>query len=186
VSVLWVLVVGLTGVVNTLDRPLLAYWQMTEISGMIAPWKDKPSPRVVAPVDDAVRAAQAAAPDMVVRFVAFPGTPFTSPYHYMVFLRGHDPLTARLLKPVLVDAETAHVTETRNLPWYLTALLLSQPLHFGDYGGIPLKILWALLDIITIAVLISGLYLWWKKGHALEEAGCVVDPRAEGVAAQSG
>ena len=58
---------------------------------------------------------------MVVRFVAFPGTPFASPYHYMVFLRGHDPLTARLLKPVLVDAETAHVTETRNLPWYLTA-----------------------------------------------------------------
>jgi uncharacterized iron-regulated membrane protein len=28
-----------------------------------------------------------------------------------------------------------------------------------------LKILWALLDGITIVVLISGLYLWWRKRH---------------------
>jgi uncharacterized iron-regulated membrane protein len=35
---------------------------------------------------------------------------------------------------------------------------MSQPLHFGDYGGLPLKALWALFDIITIAVLCSGLY----------------------------
>jgi uncharacterized iron-regulated membrane protein len=41
----------------------------------------------------------------------------------------------------------------------MSALLLSQPLHFGDYGGLPLKIIWALLDIATIIVLASGLYL---------------------------
>lgn len=39
VTVLWVLVVGTTGVVNTLDRPLLAYWQSTELAGMIDPLK---------------------------------------------------------------------------------------------------------------------------------------------------
>jgi uncharacterized iron-regulated membrane protein len=49
------------------------------------------------------------------------------------------------------------------MPWYATALFMSQPLHFGDYGGLPLKIIWALLDIATIVVLISGLYLWWTK-----------------------
>ncbi len=177
VTVLWVLVVGLTGVVNTLDRPLLAYWQMTEISAMTAPWQGKPSPPVPARVDEAVRAAQTATPDMVVRFVAFPGTPFAGPNHYMVFMRGQEPLTARLLKPILVDAETAQVTESRDLPWYLTALLLSQPLHFCDYGGMPLKVLWAVLDLITIVVLSTGLYLWWKKGDALEEAGFVQDSR---------
>jgi hypothetical protein len=31
---------------------------------------------------------------------------------------------------------------------------------FGDYGGMPMQILWALLDIATIIVLNSGLYLW--------------------------
>jgi uncharacterized iron-regulated membrane protein len=42
-------------------------------------------------------------------------------------------------------------------------LLLSQPLHFGDYGGTPLKVIWALLDVITIIVLLSGLYLWCQR-----------------------
>ena len=37
-------------------------------------------------------------------FVAFPGALFSSKAHYVVFLRGNTPLTARLLKPVLIDA----------------------------------------------------------------------------------
>jgi len=40
---------------------------------------------------------------------------------------------------------------------------MSRPLHFGDYGGLPLKILWALLDLLAIAVLVSGIYLWFAR-----------------------
>lgn len=166
VTVLWVLVVGATGVINTLDRPLLAYWQGTELAGMLESWKDKPAPTQLKPVDDVIQTAESAAPRMIVRFVAFPGTPFAGPHHYMVFMRGQTPVTARLLTPLLIDAETAQVTDSRSLPWYLTVLLLSQPLHFGDYGGMPLKIIWALLDLLTIVVLISGLYLWWIRRNA--------------------
>ncbi|MGD9850587.1 MAG: PepSY-associated TM helix domain-containing protein [Nitrospirales bacterium] len=170
VTVLWALVVGGTGVINTLDRPLLAYWQGTEIAEMLAPWKDKVASATVKTVDEVVRTAETAVPDMVVRFVAFPHTPFAGSHHFMVFMRGQTPLTARLLQPVLIDAETAEVSAIRNLPWYLTALLVSQPLHFGDYGGMSLKIIWALLDLITIVVLISGLYLWRKKQQNHEDA----------------
>jgi uncharacterized iron-regulated membrane protein len=54
------------------------------------------------------------------------------------------------------------------MPWYLRALEVSRPLHFGDYGGLPLKVLWALLDLITIVLLGSGLYLWIarRQSHA--------------------
>jgi uncharacterized iron-regulated membrane protein len=48
----------------------------------------------------------------------------------------------------------------------MSALLLSQPLHFGDYGGMPLKIIWAFLDIATIIVLAGGLYLWLARRRA--------------------
>ena len=51
-------------------------------------------------------------------------------------------------------------------PWYVKALSLSQPLHFGDYGGMGLKIVWGVLDAITIVILGSGLYLWiarWRR-----------------------
>jgi uncharacterized iron-regulated membrane protein len=42
-------------------------------------------------------------------------------------------------------------------------LELSRPLHFGDYGGLPLKIIWGLFDVALIVVLVSGLYLWLSK-----------------------
>jgi uncharacterized iron-regulated membrane protein len=108
---------------------------------------------------------------MAVAFIAFPGTPFASSHHYGIYMRGDQALTARLYKPVLVDAGSGLATDQRTLPWYLSALLLSQPLHFGDYGGAGMKFLWALLDLATIAVLGSGLYLWLKRGRATAKTG---------------
>ncbi|WP_456672405.1 PepSY domain-containing protein [Bradyrhizobium sp. LM2.9] len=78
-------------------------------------------------------------------------------------MRGDTALTARLLKPVLLDGETGEVADSRALPVYLQALLISQPLHFGDYGGMPLKAIWAALDLLTIVVIGSGLYLWLTR-----------------------
>ena len=63
----------------------------------------------------------------------------------------------------LADAVTGEFADSRDMPWYATALFVSQPLHFGDYGGMPLKIIWAVLDVITIIVLWTGLYLWLRR-----------------------
>jgi uncharacterized iron-regulated membrane protein len=166
VTLVWGLVVGATGVVNTLADVLLQVWQATEIAAMTTPYAGQPAPAVLAPVEATVRNAERAAPGMRVGFVAFPGTPFASPHHYGVYMHGDAPLTARLYTPVLVDAQTAAVTDRRDLPWYLTTLLLSQPLHFGDYGGAGMKVVWTLLDAATIVVLGSGLYLWLRRGRA--------------------
>ena len=120
---------------------------------------------------------------MEVSFVAFPGTQFSSQHHYAVFMRGNTPLTARLLKPALVDAQTGELTDMREMPMYVKTLLISQPLHFGDYGGLPLKIIWALLDIIAIVVLGSGIYLWLGRRKApLEKRLAELD--AGGLAAE--
>src|SRR5207245_4159944 len=108
-----------------------------------------------------------------VSFVAFPGTPFTSSHHFAVFMRGDTPLTSRLLKPVLLDGETGEVSDARDLPVYLKALLVSQPLHFGDYGGMPLKIIWALLDVMTIVVIGSGPYVWWVRRRKMRRSSTV-------------
>jgi uncharacterized iron-regulated membrane protein len=62
-----------------------------------------------------------------------------------------------------VDAESGHITLAKSLPWYIRTLEVSRPLHFGDYGGMPLKIIWALFDVALITVLLSGLYLWLSR-----------------------
>lgn len=163
VTLVWALAVGLTGVINTWADLVIKYWQYDQMTAMTAPYKGLPPPEKFGSLEESVRTAQAREPDMRLGFIAFPGTVFSSPHHYAIFMRGTEPLTARLFKPVLIDAATAKLTDSRELPWYVTALLVSQPLHFGDYGGMPLKIIWALLDLITIVVLWSGLVLWWRK-----------------------
>lgn len=163
VTLVWALVVGGTGVINTWADLLIKLWQYDQVSEMVAPYLGQPAPRELGSLAAAAKVAQAAESEMQLGFVAFPGTAFSSPYHYTLFMRGKTPVTARLFKPVLVDARTAQLTASREPPWYITGLLLSQPLHFGDYGGMPLKIIWALLDVLTIIVLGSGLYLWWVK-----------------------
>lgn len=168
VTLVWALVVGATGMVNTWADVLLKYWQATEIAAMLEPYKGAAPPTKLASMDAAVKRAEAAAPGMAVAFVAFPGTPFASPHHYGVYMRGNEAFSSRLYKPVLIDAQTCAITDHRDLPWYLTALLISQPLHFGDYGGAWMKLLWALLDVATIVVLGSGLYLWVQRGRAVK------------------
>ena len=88
---------------------------------------------------------------------------FSSPRHYLVWAQGKTPMTSKMMTPTLVDVETGTLTMSGGLPWYLRALELSRPLHFGDYGGLPLKIIWGLFDIALIAVLVSGVYLWLSK-----------------------
>jgi uncharacterized iron-regulated membrane protein len=165
VTLVWALVVGATGMLNTWADLLLKVWQNTELAEMIKPYAGVPPVAKLASVQQAIDTAERAAPGMQVGFIGFPGTPYATPHHYGVFMHGNTALTSRLPKPVLVDAQTGALTASVDLPWYLTALLISQPLHFGDYGGQPLKLLWALLDLGTIVVLVTGLYLWIKRGR---------------------
>jgi len=157
--------VGGTGMINTWADLMIKYWQYDQLSALLAPYQGQPVtlPAQRASLQHSMEAAMAVAPHTRLSFIAFPGTAFSSPHHNTFFLAGNEPLTSKLLQPVLIDAQTAEVTASPKLPWYLTALLVSQPLHFGDYGGMPMKILWALLDLATIIVLGSGLYLWVKR-----------------------
>jgi uncharacterized iron-regulated membrane protein len=49
-------------------------------------------------------------------------------------------------------------------------LFISEPLHFGDYGGLPLKFLWAAFDVVAIVVLVSGIWLWWLRRRTTPES----------------
>jgi uncharacterized iron-regulated membrane protein len=160
--VAWTLVVGLTGVINTWADLVIKIWQFDQLATMTAAYRDTPVPTKLHSVQEAVDVAQRLAPGIPF-FISYPGSILSSKAHYAVFLRGETPLTSRLLRPVLIDASNGTFTDSRDLPWYVSTLLLSQPLHFGDYGGMPLKIVWALLDVVTIAILITGLYLWLRK-----------------------
>lgn len=163
VTVAWVLVVGVTGVVNTLAVPIIAYWKDTALAELTQAYEAPVATRDWSSLDAAVQRARAALPGMTLQFVAFPGSDYSTDHHYAVFFHGDTPVTTHLITPALIDARTGDLAAVAPMPWYVKALSLSQPLHFGDYGGLALKVLWAILDVITIFVLASGLYLWLGK-----------------------
>ena len=167
VTLAWASVVGLTGVINTLAEPAIDAWRSSDLAEMVSAYKDQPKVSgTFSSLDAALQTAQKAAPGMEVSFVAYPGTLYSSKHHYAVYMIGTTPLTSRIIKPALIDASTGELTAIRDLPWYLKTILISQPFHFGDYGGLPMKIIWAIFDIATIIVLISGLYLWIARRKA--------------------
>ena len=167
----WAFVVGFTGVINELSTPLFQYWQFTELQALLKPWQGKPmvpqnESASVQGVYDTVRKAL---PDTVTVSIVYPTEKFGSPHHFVLWSKGNTPFTSRLFTPALLDARSGALVIAPDLPWYLKALEVSRPLHFGDYAGMPLKILWAILDIITILVLGSGLYLWIARRRQTSE-----------------
>ena len=166
-TVAWALLVGATGIMNELAKPLFQIFQDTDVQAALQPWRGKaePAPHELASLEAVFFLAESALPGRVPITIVFPNDRIGSPHHYLIWTKGRSPLTARLFTPMVVDARTGALTTVLTMPWYLRALQASRPLHFGDFGGLPLKILWALLAVMTIAVLGSGLYLWLSRGR---------------------
>jgi len=165
VTLTWLFVVAATGVIHTIDDQIIKLWRAEQLEAILTPYQGEsivpPSQR--GSVQRSMQAALSRVPGTRVAFIAFPGTSFSSPHHHTFFLFGSEPLTSQMRQPVLVDARTEKVTAVPQLPWYYSALQLARPLHYGNYAGLPMKILWALLDIASIVVIGSGLYLWVRK-----------------------
>ena len=79
VTVAWLLVVGATGAINTLAKPLFDVWRAQELPRLLAPYRDKSILTEPGSVEAAVETARRALPDMELASVLFPSTRFGSP-----------------------------------------------------------------------------------------------------------
>jgi len=163
VTVVWLLVVGFTGTLNTLSQPAFDLWRMQQLPKLLGPYQGM-AVAAPPPLDAALAAVKARLPDATVTSLTLPTSGrFGSPQHLVVWTKGDTPITSKLFTPTLVSANAALEVTVPEMPFHLRAIQVSRPLHFGDYGGLPLKILWGLLDLLAIAVLVSGVYLWFAR-----------------------
>lgn len=168
ITISWVSIVTISGIILTLVTPLTAIWQNNELAKIKAQYENvAPLQQYVLP-DIVLANVLKKVPDANIAFMSWPGSPYATPYHYTVGWKGNTPLTEHLLKVALIDASTGEISSMRETPWYLDMINISVPLHFGDYGGLPLKILWAILNIMAIVLLWTGLLLWLKKHKKLK------------------
>ncbi len=178
VVAVWLLVMGFTGLMNALSTPLFGLWKITDVARILAGYDRLPVVKPAASIQAAADATSHALPGAATSSVTMPTHVDGSPLYYVVWTKGASPLTSRLMTPVLVDARTGTVSRVAALPGYLRVVEISRPLHFGDYGGLPLKIIWAMFDVIAITVLGSGLYLWVAKRFG---RSAKADPSADAI-----
>lgn len=157
----WTFVVAATGLMLSLGSVLLQYYSVTELAALGAPYAKEPIALDLSRVDQALQAAERVDSSRTWSIVALPGSDLASPRHYSVLLKGGSGLEERMLTLTLVDARDPSRLESHRLPLYLRAVLLSEPLHFGDYGGLPLKLVWALFSVATIALAGGGVWTFW-------------------------
>lgn len=178
----WALVVTVSGFMLGFGTVGVGVWQATELTQVQQQYAHGEAVDALHPpvgIDHAWNAAVAAAgPGWHVVSAIWPGTSFSAPSHYTVLLGGAKGLRERLYRVALVNARTGTVDTVRELPWYLKAILISQPLHFGDYGGLPLKLLWTACAWLTLFITGNGAWLWWSRRRRKRRPETV----AEGVA----
>lgn len=163
----WALVVTITGLLLGFGTLATGIWQFNELAGFRAQAATQAPVDVLQPpvgLDAAIHAALSTAePGWRVTTAIFPGTDFSTSRHYTVLLSGSEGIDQRLFRAALIDAVSGEVAAQRELPAYLKAIVLSQPLHFGDYAGLPLKILWTLCTWLTLFITVNGAWLWWDR-----------------------
>ncbi|MGU3469235.1 PepSY-associated TM helix domain-containing protein [Methylobacterium sp. C33D] len=165
----WTLLVSVTGIALALGGIGLLAWQATDLQRLVRAHAPASTGRIDGPAVslDAVRAAaEATRPGWRATLMIVPNTVLSTDRHYTVLLAGPAGLQKRLFEIALVDARNARVAEVARLPWYLTIVRLSQPLHFGDYGSLPLKMLWCALSWAALFITGNGAWLWWTRGNS--------------------
>ncbi|MFG1492884.1 PepSY-associated TM helix domain-containing protein [Halobacteriovorax sp. ZH4_bin.1] len=107
-------------------------------------------------------------PHLEYDFISFPDNEFSVPNQFVVLMENEE----HHHEIAYVDGITGKLNRTVSLPWYLELLILSEPLHFGDYGGVVLKIIWSIFGIISSFIPISGIYIFlFRRKYLTTKAG---------------
>lgn len=112
--------------------------------------------------DAILAAAMAAVPDMRLRYLGLPGTAFDTAL--VIGSSGQAPLLPDYVRvnpysAAVVDVSGGLVGESGV---ELTRTVM-RALHTGDFGGLPVKLIWFLFGVLLTGLVFSGMLIWTKR-----------------------
>lgn len=169
-SVAFNLVLGFTG----------AYWNFTHVIGE---WiageheQKKIEQRLYAPtlsLDAITRDAAQRLPGFRANFISLPSDAAAPAVTLWGAMEPHSWFTSPYGSTILYDPQTGAHQSTNDLRaagTWARVLDSFRPLHFGDFGGLPVKILWALGGLTPGALALTGFAIWWQRRRKKSSAG---------------
>lgn len=117
-----------------------------------------PAPRI--DLDEAARIATAQIPGLDISFVSLPATAYS---HVSLGGRGWYPLMFQSaeVNPYTRRVDSQFLLEDRSALEFVTESM--RPLHTGDFGGLPIKLIWFFFGLVLTLMVLSGLLIWTKR-----------------------
>jgi uncharacterized iron-regulated membrane protein len=166
-SVAFNLIVGFTG----------AYWNLTHLVGH---WinGDPPQPKIESrlyagtlSLDALARDAAARLPGFRGNFISLPSDPAAPAVIFWGTIEPRGRLTGPYGSTISYDPQTGAHTATSDLRtqglWARIADTFT-PLHYGTFGGLPVKILWCLGGLTPGLLGVTGFLIWFRRRRATE------------------
>ncbi|MGW7772753.1 PepSY-associated TM helix domain-containing protein [Pseudomonas machongensis] len=117
-----------------------------------------PVPRI--DLDEAARIAQEAIPGLDISFITLPATAYS---HISMGGRGWYPLMFQTaeVNPYTRNVDSQFLLGDRSTLEFVTESM--RPLHTGDFGGLPIKLIWFFFGLVLTLMVLSGLLIWTKR-----------------------
>ena len=147
-----------TGLLLTLGQFLVNVYSYTVISSLEPP-QSTDGPRVS--VERILDVSSDALPGTV-RWIYFPGQ-LQGEHHYAAIAYEAGYFFSRLPHVALIDAYSGKLSRVVDIPWFIEAVYVSQPLHFGDFGGLALRIVYSVLGLSSGTLAITGFILYLRR-----------------------
>lgn len=120
---------------------------------------------LVDPQPDAVLAAtRAAYPELEITSISFGG--IAGRMATMVNGTVGNPIVRERANRVYLDPvslDVIHVARDRDLGWVQWLNQIADPLHFGNFGGLAVKLIWFTFGLFMTGLSISGVWLTWRR-----------------------
>lgn len=149
-----------------------AYWNLTHLVGH---WLagDPPQPKIeqrlyadTLSLDALAADAAARLPGFRGNFISLPSDPAAPALTFWGAVEPRGALTSPYGSTVVYDPQTgAHraTADLRAAGWWLRVVDSFRPLHYGTFGGWPVRVLWCLGGLTPGILATSGFCLWWLR-----------------------
>lgn len=115
------------------------------------------------PVDSLLREADRALPGGVITYVAFPAAPEAPLSVRKYFDAALHPNGRSFVYLDPWSGEALAVERALTAPAGMKALNLLYPLHIGSFGGLAVRVVYALLGLSPLILFVTGIVMWWNR-----------------------
>lgn len=160
-SVVFNLVLGFTG----------AYWNIAHVFGE---WMngEHEQPKVVKrmysdsiSLDKIIAEGGRRIPGFRANFISLPNEP-DAPITLWGKVKSSNPLRGTYGSTVVFDAQTGEfkqANDIRKAGLWAQFVDMFEPVHYGNFGGWPVKVLWCAAGLTPGLLAVSGFLIWWKR-----------------------